>query len=99
MKNLPLALATAAIVATQIACTYYETRTRPVEVFADHAQQVYFDGDTVRVDLGRKRLQVEKPEIESTTVIHLELSQSAAFALHAHLSNVISASAQKPSTL
>lgn len=52
MKQLPIALATAAIVVTQIACTYVIVQERPTgQIFVEHVDQVVYDGQVVSANL------------------------------------------------
>ena len=93
MKHLPLAFATVAIVAAQIACTFAIIRSRAAdELFVDHVQQVVYDGEVVRVDLGRKWLsgadESKGPALESHVVGRLVLTRGATAMLHKHLGDL-----------
>lgn len=94
MKHLPLALATVAIVATQIACTFAITRSRHVdELFVDHVQQVVYDGEVIRVDLGRKWVSNADgstgPSLDKRVVGHLVLTREATAMLNQHLARLL----------
>lgn len=94
-KYLPLALATAAIVATQITCTFVVVRDdeRVNEVFVDHVQQLVYDGQVVRADLGRAWVaDAERPtpgETETRTVGRLVLTRDATLELHQRLAELL----------
>ena len=95
-KYVPLALATAALVATQIACALAIVQTRAVEeVFVDHIQQIVYDGQVVRADLGRAWVgdaQALAPgETETRTVARLVLTRDATVGFHRQLAELLRA--------
>lgn len=92
MKHAPLYLSAAAIIATQIACTYALMNREPDEVFVDHIRQIVYDGEVVRADLGRGWASEdgEPGSTESRVVGRLILTRDATLTLHRQLADLLS---------
>lgn len=88
-KYLPLALATAAIIATQIACAFAVVKSRDVTLFVDDIDQIVYDGQVVRADL--RRAWVNEGQTETELVGRLVLTKDATLRLHNDLAQILAA--------
>jgi hypothetical protein len=102
MKYLPIGVATAVIVAFQIGCTYVlMTRSQPVdEIFVDHVQQIVYDGEVVRADVGRAWVSGAEArsvgDTETRTVARLVLTREATVTLHKQLAELLAVVRRPP---
>lgn len=83
MRKLPLAIATAAVIATQIACTLWLSR-QPQEVVVDQVPPLVYDGKVIRAELRH----------ETHTVGRLALTEGATIQLHEGLLDLLAAQAR-----